>query len=249
MACARASTVFPACARLVPVRGSEAFFPVRRVYCVGQNYEAHAREMGNVDRKPPFFFQKPADAVVTAAIPTAAVSPLRIPYPSMTKKFDYEGELVVAIGATASQVATRDEAMRAVFGYAVGIDFTRRDLQADAKKQGRPWEMGKSFDCSAPMSHIVPASVCPAAPFNGAITLKVNGAVKQSSDISKMVWNVPDMIVELSRFVELQPGDLIFTGTPEGVGTVTVGDTVDVAVEGVAELHVLVSDQATRSKL
>jgi fumarylpyruvate hydrolase len=225
----------------IPIRGTNLAFPVRRVYCVGQNYAAHAIEMGNTTRKPPFFFQKPADAVVTGATANAVV---RIPYPLATKSLHYEGELVVAIGADAITCTTREAASKLVYGYAVGVDLTRRDIQAEAKKQGRPWEMGKAFDRSAPVSWLVRAAEAPLAPSKGKLTLEVNQVTKQSSDIDKMIWDVPDMILELSKYVELKRGDLIFTGTPEGVGEVKAGETIRVAVEQVAELTVVVEAAA-----
>ncbi len=214
----------------VPVEGG-APFPVRRVYCVGRNYAAHAREMGyDPDREPPFFFMKPADAVV----PDGAV----VPYPPATSNLHHEIELVVAIGAGGRDIPVED-ALSRVYGYAVGLDLTRRDLQAAARKDGKPWDMGKGFDRSAPCSAIraVAAIGHPAA---GAITLSVNGTLRQSGDINAMIWSVPETISYLSGLVELQPGDLIFTGTPEGVGPVVAGDRLDGRVEGVGTLSIAI---------
>ncbi|MFO1131966.1 MAG: fumarylacetoacetate hydrolase family protein [Hyphomicrobiales bacterium] len=198
------------------VAGSEARFPVRRVYCVGRNYAEHVREMGGeVGRDPPFFFMKPADALVTDG---------RFPYPASSSDVHHEVELVVALGPGAT-----------IFGHAVGLDMTRRDLQAAAKKLGRPWEVAKGFDHSAPIGAIVPAGEALAS---GAITLDVNGARRQAGDLSEMIWNVPEIIVELGRLFSLQPGDLIFTGTPSGVGPVARGDRLDAEIAGIGSLHV-----------
>lgn len=217
----------------VPVAGSPDRFPVRRVYCVGRNYAAHAREMGfDPDREPPFFFCKPADAVV----PVAPDATLTLPYPSETANFHYEIELVAAIGKGGANIAV-DAALEHVWGYAVGLDMTRRDLQGEMKKQGRPWEVGKAFDLSAPLGPIHPRSVVGTLD-KGAIWLDVNGQRKQASDISQMIWNVPESIAYLSGLFELQPGDIIFTGTPEGVGAVVQGDVITGGVEGLGELRV-----------
>lgn len=223
----------PAAPIAVPVAGSQDSFPVRRVYCVGRNYAAHAREMGfDPDREPPFFFCKPADAVV----PVAEGSTLSLPYPSETANLHYEIELVAAIGKGGANIAV-DDALQHVWGYAVGLDMTRRDLQGEMKKQGRPWEIGKAFDLSAPLGPIHPRSVVGTLE-KGAIWLDVNGQRKQSSDISQMLWNIPESISYLSGLFELQPGDLIFTGTPEGVGAVLQGDVITGGVEGLGELRV-----------
>lgn len=217
----------------VPVAGSPDRFPVRRIYCVGRNYAAHAREMGfDPDREPPFFFCKPADAVV----PVAPDATLTLPYPSETANFHYEIELVAAIGKGGANIAV-DAALEHVWGYAVGLDMTRRDLQGEMKKQGRPWEVGKAFDLSAPLGPIHPRSVVGTLD-KGAIWLDVNGQRKQASDISQMIWNVPESIAYLSSLFELQPGDIIFTGTPEGVGAVVQGDVITGGVEGLGELRV-----------
>ncbi|HYF60379.1 MAG TPA: fumarylacetoacetate hydrolase family protein [Burkholderiaceae bacterium] len=228
------STVVPAPAPvLVPVAGGGAW-PVRRVYCVGRNYEEHAKEMGFTGREPPFFFLKPADAVVH--VPEGETG--EIPYPPGTKNFHYEVELVVAIGTGGANIAAAD-AMRHVWGYAVGLDMTRRDLQGEAKKQGRPWEIGKGFDFSAPIGPIVPAAKAGDAS-NAAIELKVDGAVKQSSVTSKLIWNIAETIEHLSSYWRLEPGDLIYTGTPEGVGAVVPGNLMEASVAGVGTLKVRV---------
>lgn len=212
----------------LPVAGSKDRFPVRRIYCIGRNYAAHAREMGADEREPPFFFLKPADAIVQNGS--------TVPYPSATKDLHYEGELVAAIGKGGKNIPV-EKANEHVFGYAVGIDLTRRDLQDEAKQMRRPWDMGKGFDRSAPCSEIVPASKC-GHPNKGAIWLKVNGSVKQKGDLTEMIWNIPESIAYLSGLVELQPGDLIFTGTPAGVGAVVKGDSIEVHVDSVADLTV-----------
>lgn len=207
---------------VVPVAGGGQF-PVRRVFCVGRNYADHAREMGSdPTREPPFFFAKPADAVTVAtAIPTDKIS----------KKLEFEGELVVAIGKGGANIKAGD-ALDHVYGYSVGCDLTRRDLQGEAKKTGRPWDMSKGFDNSGPVAPIQPASAI-GHPAEGTLTLAVNGSVKQKGDISEMIWPVPDVIAFLSELVELAPGDLIFTGTPSGVGPIVKGDKVEIACAGV----------------
>ncbi len=209
----------------VPVAGGGAF-PVRRIYCVGRNYAEHAREMGhNPDRELPFFFTKPADAVLTGGAD--------MPYPSMTADLHHEMELVVALQSGGKDISVAD-AMRHVWGYAAGLDMTRRDLQGEAKKAGRPWDMGKGFDHSAPIGDLVPAKgVTP-----GGIELRVNGAVRQSSDVAKLIWSVPETIAYLSKLVRLEAGDLIFTGTPEGVGAVQRGDLLEGNVDGVGSVRV-----------
>ena len=204
----------------LPVQNADPF-TVRRIYCVGQNYRAHALEMGsNPDRQTPFFFQKPADAIV----PDGGV----MPYPPRTAAFEHEVELVVAIGADAS-----------VFGYAVGLDMTRRDLQAEAKKAGRPWDMAKGFDHSAPCGTITRAADL-GDMSRGAIWLNVDDELRQSSDLSQMIWSVPEIIAELSTYVTLQPGDLIYTGTPDRVGKVQRGARLHAHVDGLADLRVSV---------
>jgi len=212
----------------LPVAGSKDRFPVRRIYCIGRNYAAHAREMGADEREPPFFFLKPADAIVQNGS--------TIPYPSKTKDLHYEGELVAAIGKGGKNIPV-EKANEHIFGYGVGIDLTRRDIQEEAKQMRRPWDMGKGFDRSAPCTEIVPAAKT-GHPTKGAIWLKVNGTVKQKGDLAEMIWNIPESISYLSGLVELQPGDLIFTGTPSGVGAVVKGDSIEVHVDGVADLTV-----------
>lgn len=213
----------------VPVAGNSDSFPVHRIYCVGRNYAAHAREMGHdPDREPPFFFCKPADAVV--------LSGAEIPYPPATKDLHHEIELVAAIGKAGANIAEAD-ALDHVWGYAVGLDMTRRDLQGEAKKMGRPWDTGKGFDNSAPITALRPASEI-GHPAQGRIWLKVNDAMRQESDLTHLIWSVPETISYLSGLFTLQPGDLIFTGTPEGVAAVGPGDMLEGGVEGVGELAV-----------
>ena len=209
----------------VPVAGG-GLFPVRRVFCVGRNYAAHAREMGHdPTREAPFFFMKPADSLI--------VSGADMPYPSMTAELHHELELVVALGAGGSNV-TEAEAGRLVWGYAAGLDMTRRDLQAEAKAAGRPWDMGKGFDHSAPIGEMVQAGDLPA---QAAVELRVNGAVRQRGDLSQLIWSVPETIAALSRLVRLAPGDLIFTGTPEGVAAVERGDLLEGTIEGIGTVR------------
>ena len=214
---------------VVPVAGADAgFFPVRRIFCVGRNYAEHAREMGHdPSREPPFFFTKPADALVISGAET--------PYPPATNDLHHEIELVVAIGKEAAAIDAAT-ALDHVWGYAAGIDLTRRDLQAEAKKAGRPWDMAKGFDASAPIGDIVPASRI-GHPKSGRLTLKVNGTVRQQGDIADMIWSVPEAIAYLSGLFELAPGDLILSGTPSGVGPVQRGDALHGHVDGVGELR------------
>ena len=212
----------------LPVAGSADRFPVRRIYCIGRNYAAHAREMGADEREPPFFFLKPADAIVQNGA--------TIPYPAATKDLHYEAELVAAIGRAGANISMED-ANDHVFGYGVGIDLTRRDLQNEAKEMRRPWDMGKGFDASAPCSAIHPASEI-GHPNSGAITLMVNGAFKQQGDIADMIWNIPESIAYLSGLMRLVAGDLIYTGTPDGVGAIVSGDDVVVHVDGVCDLNI-----------
>lgn len=214
----------------VPVRGNTALFPVRRVFCVGRNYAAHAVEMGRpVDKSSaePFYFTKSAQAIIASGS--------RTPYPPGTHNFHYEMELVVAIGAPAFRV-TEEEAPRAIFGYACGLDMTRRDLQLIARDQGRPWDLGKDVEQSAVISELVPATHLGVLK-QGAISLSVNGAVKQQSDLQHLIWNIPELIAHLSRFYHLLPGDLIFTGTPEGVGPVQPGDRIEGFIEQVGTIE------------
>jgi len=213
----------------LPVAGGSDLFPVGRIYCVGRNYAEHAREMGHdPDREPPFFFMKPANAIV----PNGAT----IPFPQATQDLHHEIELVVALGKGGANIAV-EKALDHVWGYGVGLDMTRRDLQGEAKKMGRPWEMGKSFDNSAPCTALLPASRI-GHPAKGAIWLKVNGAIKQKGDLSEMIWKVPETIAYLSGLVTLQPGDLIYSGTPAGVGPVQPGDKLEGHVDGVGDLTI-----------
>ena len=222
-------TVFPAAPTpTVAVEGQSASFPVRRILCVGRNYAAHRREMGGDDREPPFFFTKPADAVVPPGRDPA--------YPQATTNLHHEIELVVAIGKAGREVAVA-EALSLVYGYAVGVDLTRRDLQNAAKDKGYPWDASKGFDESAPISAIRPWTG--AAP-QGRITLSVNGASRQDANLTNMIWNIPEIIAEASKLWALAPGDLIYTGTPEGVGPLVRGDRVEGEVEGVGRLSFLV---------
>jgi len=211
----------------VPIKGSTKLFPVRRIFCVGRNYAEHAIEMGSdPTREPPFYFAKPADALV--------INDADMPYPSQSKSLHHEMELVVAIGTSGANIAVGD-ALKHVWGYCAGLDMTRRDLQNEAKKTGRPWDMGKGFDHSAPMGALVPAAGID--PAKGKIELKVNGKVVQSSDLSKLIWSVPEVISNLSHLVRLAPGDLIMTGTPEGVAAVVKGDLLEGFVEGVGTIR------------
>lgn len=219
------------------VNGSEAAFPVRRVYCVGRNYAAHAREMGfDPEREPPFFFCKPNDA--QSIVPVPADATVEIPYPPRTENYHYEIELVVAIGKAGANIAPED-AQAHIFGYAVGLDMTRRDLQMRMREQGRPWEIGKAFDYSAPIGPITPLAQRGALDA-GAIALTVEGKTVQSSDITHLIWNVNETIAQLSTLFELQPGDLIMTGTPEGVGAVVRGQTMHGTVDGLTPISVKV---------
>jgi fumarylpyruvate hydrolase len=213
----------------VPVEGMDAVFPVCRVFCVGRNYAEHAVEMGHdPEREPPFFFMKPASAVVLTGS--------TLPFPSATEELHHEIELVVALERGGEGIAS-DAALSYVFGYAVGLDMTRRDLQAQAKKAGRPWDMAKGFDRSAPVSLIRPASAI-GHPSEGAIYLRINGELRQEGDLSQQIWKVPETIAYLSTLVELQAGDLIMTGTPKGVGRVEPGDHLEGHVDGVGDLTI-----------
>ncbi|MCX7167818.1 MAG: fumarylacetoacetate hydrolase family protein [Rhodocyclales bacterium] len=226
----------PASIPAVPVADSTDSFPVRRIYCVGRNYAAHAREMGSdPDRDPPFFFCKPADAVV----PVAQGSTVDVAYPPETANYHHEVELVVAIGKGGRYISI-DSANDHVWGYAVGFDMTRRDLQFALRDKGRPWELGKAFDQSAPIGPIVPASRS-GHPTAGKVWLTVNGKTKQEGDLADLIWSVPETIAHLSKYFELLPGDLIFTGTPEGVGPVVRGDLVSGGVEGFGELSIRIA--------
>ncbi len=214
------------------IRDSAARFPVHRVYCVGRNYAAHAREMGHdPDREPPFFFLKNPDDLVEAGTP--------VPYPPQTADLHHEVELVVALGSGGSDIAA-EAALGQVYGYAVGLDLTRRDVQAEAKKAARPWATAKAFAASAPISAIVPAAAI-GHPATGRLTATVNGAPRQDGDIADMIWSVPEIIAHLSRWFVLAPGDLIFTGTPAGVGGLARGDVVTATIEGIGTLDVAIT--------
>jgi fumarylpyruvate hydrolase len=222
--------IAPSPVTTVPVQG-DGEFPVRRIYCVGRNYAAHAREMGaDPDREPPFFFMKPADAIV----PTGSV----VPYPSKTQNYHHEIELVVALGEGGRDVPA-SRALELVFGYGVGLDMTRRDLQDEAKQMRRPWDMSKSFDQSAPCAPLSRVSEVGHIS-SGAIWLTVNGETRQRGDITDLIWSVEDTIAFLSGLVELAPGDLIYTGTPDGVGPVVTGDRLEGHVDGLTDLHITV---------
>jgi fumarylpyruvate hydrolase len=211
----------------VGVTGSSQRFPIRRVFCVGRNYAAHAREMGNdPSREPPFLFTKPADAVVSASG--------QVPYPPMTSDLHHEVEMVVAIGTGGRNIGV-DKALDTVWGYGVGLDLTRRDLQAEAKKLGRPWDWAKGFDASAVCSDITPVKVT-GHPATNAIWLKINGEMRQQGTLDEMIWPVADVIASISQSVTLAPGDLIFTGTPAGVGPLQPGDRITAGVDGIIEI-------------
>ncbi len=219
---------------VVPVDGSSDLFPVHRIYCVGRNYAEHAKEMGFSEREPPFFFAKPADAVL--AVPFGATG--EMPYPGETGNLHHEIELVVAIGRGGRKIAAADSFSH-VWGYAIGIDMTRRDLQFALRDKGRPWDVAKGFDFSAPISPIKPVSVT-GEMNSGAIWLKVNGADRQSSDVGQLIWNVAETIEHLSKYYTLAPGDLIYTGTPAGVGAVKPGDVMEGGIAGLGTLKVKV---------
>jgi len=213
----------------VAVAGSSERFPVRRIFCVGRNYEAHAREMGkDPTREAPFFFMKPADAIMDNGA--------KVPYPPETKNLHYEIELVLAIGKGGRDIP-EDKALEHIWGYGVGIDLTRRDLQNAAKDAGRPWEWGKAFDHSAPIAPLHPAAKIGHLS-KGRIWLAVNGKVKQDQDISDLIWSVPEILAICSRSMALAPGDLIMTGTPSGVGAIVAGDVVTGGVEGLGEIGI-----------
>ncbi|MBB1599790.1 fumarylacetoacetate hydrolase family protein [Variovorax sp. UMC13] len=219
----------------LPIAGSDDRFPVRRVYCVGRNYAAHAREMGfDPERELPFFFCKPNDDA--SVVPVAEGSTATLPYPPLTSNYHYEAELVVAIGKGGRDIAPADAASH-VFGYAVGLDMTRRDLQIAAREKGRPWEVGKAFDFSAPIAPIVRRDQAPDVQCAG-IVLEVDGTVRQQATIAHLIWSIDEVIANLSSLFTLQPGDLIFTGTPEGVGAVQRGQTMAVRIDGLPSLSV-----------
>ncbi|WP_198970508.1 fumarylacetoacetate hydrolase family protein [Xylophilus sp. ASV27] len=222
----------------LPVAGTDERFPVRRVYCVGRNYAAHAREMGfDPEREPPFFFCKPNDDA--SIVPVPAGSTATLPYPPLTRNYHYEAELVVAIGQGGRDIAAADAAAH-IYGYACGLDMTRRDLQIAAREQGRPWEVGKAFDFSAPVGPITRRAQAPGV-HCASIALDVDGTVRQQATIAHLIWSVDEVIANLSTLFTLQPGDLIFTGTPEGVGAVTPGQTLTLRIDGLAPLAVRIA--------
>jgi fumarylpyruvate hydrolase len=216
----------------IAIDGSDKRFPVRRIFCVGRNYAAHAREFGNDERDPPFFFTKPADAVVDSGS--------AIPYPSLTGNLHFEIELVAAIGKAGFRIP-REHALDHVWGYAVGIDLTRRDLQDLAKKAARPWDWSKAFDRSAPCGALVRADES-GHPRTGRIWLAVNGEIRQDADLAELIWPIVDVVSTCSEAVELQPGDLIFTGTPAGVGAVRPGDTMTGGVDGIGTIEIHIAE-------
>ena len=223
--------ILPVAQPTVEVAGSDDRFPVHRIYCVGRNYAKHAREMGmDPEREPPFFFAKPADAVVPNGTP--------VPYPPRTANLHHEIELVVAVGRGGRGIPVAG-ALEHVFGYAVGLDLTRRDLQFEAREQGRPWDVAKGFDCSAPIGAIRPAAQM-GHPERGSIWLEVNGEARQRANLSEMIWSVPEIVAELSTYFELRAGDLIFTGTPEGVGPVQRGDSLVGGIDGLETLRITI---------
>lgn len=224
----------PAATATVPVVGSTAQFPVHRIYCVGRNYAEHAQEMGHSGREPPFFFMKPADAVLVA-LPGSTTT---LPYPSLTKNLHHEIELVVAIGTGGKNIAV-DQAEQHIFGYAVGLDMTRRDLQNDMKAQGRPWCIGKGFDHSAPIGPITPKAAAGDVT-HAMISLQVSGQQRQNSTLKQLIWSISETIAQLSAAWELQPGDLIYTGTPAGVGAVVPGDTLRGSISGLTDIELKV---------
>ena len=228
-------TVFSVAQPMLPIAGTSEMFPVRRIYCIGRNYAAHAREMGSdPNREPPFFFQKPSDAIQFVAPGTTADHP----YPTLTKNYHYEIELVAALDKGARNVST-EQALDMVFGYTVGLDMTRRDLQRAMGDEKKPWEIGKSFDRSAPIGPI--HRVAQTGHFrDGAITLKVNGVLKQNANLNQMIWSVAEQISKLSQAFELMPGDIIYSGTPENVGPVVAGDVMEGSIAGLPTLNVRV---------
>jgi fumarylpyruvate hydrolase len=227
--------ITPPATPALAIADSDQVFPLRRVFCVGRNYAAHAREMGaDPDREPPFFFTKPADAVVPASG--------TVPFPPATRDLHHEVELVVALKAGGANIAP-EHALDLVWGYAAGVDLTRRDLQDVAKKASRPWDLAKGFDASGPCSPLQPLA-CTGHPEQARVWLEVNGEVKQDGNLNEMIWPVPDVIAYLSRFVTLAPGDLIFTGTPSGVGALQPGDRVRGGVDGVATFDFTMGSQA-----
>jgi len=230
----RSYVIEPAPQPAIAVAGTGKFFPVRRIWCVGRNYIEHIREMGQDERAPPFFFAKPADAIVADGG--------TVPYPSLTKDMHHEVELVVALKSGGRNIAVA-KANDCIYGYAVGIDLTRRDLQIASRDVKRPWEIGKAFDHSAPCGPLKPASEI-GHPAKGKIVLKVNGQVRQDGDLNQMIWNVPETISKLSEMVELAAGDIIMTGTPSGVAATVAGDKIECEVEGVGKLAVTIGPPA-----
>jgi fumarylpyruvate hydrolase len=226
-------TPFPVAAVTIPIVGSDTQFPVRRIYCIGRNYRAHAIEMGsNPDREPPFFFQKPTDSIQFVPKDTVA----NHPYPTLTKNYHYEAELVAAIGIGGKNILV-EKALEHVWGYSLGLDMTRRDLQRAMGDEKKPWEIGKSFDLSAPIGAIHP--VAQTGHFEkGAIWLKVNGEMKQNANLNQMIWSVAEQISKLSQAFELFPGDIIYSGTPENVGPVVKGDVIEMHIDGLPNLSV-----------
>ncbi|MDO9428124.1 MAG: fumarylacetoacetate hydrolase family protein [Methylobacterium sp.] len=219
----------------LPIVGSADLFPVRRVYCVGRNYAAHAREMGkDPEREPPFFFMKPADAL--QVVPDAQA--VEHPYPPRTENYHFEVELVAALSVGGADIAEAS-ALDHVYGYAVGLDMTRRDVQDEAKRLARPWDLAKAADASAPIGPLHPASAI-GHPDRGAITLSLDGTERQRGDLSEMLWSLPEQIAYLSAYFTLHPGDLIFTGTPSGVGAVTRGQTMRAAIDGLGAIDLRV---------
>ncbi len=214
----------------VEVTGTGDRFPVRRIYCIGRNYLAHRKEMGHDDRKPPFYFQKPADALLETGG--------EFPYPTLSENVHFEIELVVAIAKGGTDISI-ENALDHVYGYGLGIDMTRRDIQSQAKQDGKPWESAKSFDHSAPISQIRPVSEI-GHPDSGRIWLAVNGEIRQDSDLNLQIWNVQEGISHLSKIYEVVPGDLIYTGTPDGVGPINPGDLITAGIDGIGELEIKV---------
>ncbi len=225
----------------LPIEGSNNLFPVRRVYCVGRNYAAHTREMGfDPDREPPFFFCKPNDKESVVVCPAGQLTD--IPYPDQTNNYHYEAELIVAIGKGGKNISVTD-ALDHIYGYATGLDMTRRDLQMKMREQGRPWEIGKAFDFSAPVGPI--KTVNDAGKKNrGGIRLELDGKVVQQSDLKNLIWSVDEIVSNLSSYFELRPGDLIFTGTPEGVGPVKPGQTLVAGIEGLTPIAIRIGQRA-----
>jgi len=232
-AATEAKTPFPVATTTIPIVGSDMVFPVRRIYCIGRNYAAHAREMGSdPNREPPFFFQKPTDAIQNVAPGTVADHP----YPTLTKNYHYEVELVAALSKGGKNIPV-EAALEHVYGYAIGLDMTRRDLQRAMGDEKKPWEIGKSFDRSAPIGPI--HRVESAGHFsNAAIWLKVNGHIKQNANLNQMIWSVAEQISRLSQANELMPGDIIYSGTPENVGPVVRGDVIDCHIDGLPNLGI-----------